>query len=76
MRSGEIRLVRWLGFITVFDARERQNDVRPVKLVVSRVDGEDLQPGEYVQGCLGDEGVWAVLDTTVRVIRPQTESPV
>lgn len=74
MRNGEIKLARWLGFITALEARERQDEVKPVKLVVSRIDGEDLESGEYVQGCLDSNGAWAVPDTSVRVIRTRSVS--
>jgi len=39
-----------------------------VKLVISRVEREDLQPGQYVQGCLTEEGVYAVIDSAVAVV--------
>jgi hypothetical protein len=65
-RDGSVRQVRWLGFINRQDARRSRG--RPVKLVISRVDCEDLAPGQYVQGCLTDAGVYAVVDSSVAVV--------
>ncbi len=58
--------VRWLGLITRDDAR--RSGGRPVKLVISRVDGVDLRLGQYVRGCLVERGVYAVIDSKVAVI--------
>ena len=65
-RDGRTHQVRWLGFIKREDARRSTG--RPVKLVISRVGREDLQPGQYVQGCLVEEGVYAVTDSVVAVV--------
>lgn len=65
-RDGSIRQIRWLGFINRRDAKRIRG--QPVKLVISRVDGVDLEAGEYVQGCLTDAGVYAVVDSQVAVI--------
>ena len=61
-----MHMVRWCGFITRADARDSKG--KPVKLVISRIDGIDLEPGQYVQGCLVDSGVYAVTDSVVAVI--------
>ena len=39
-----------------------------MKLVISRVGRTDLQPGQYVQGCLVKEGVYAVVDSEVALV--------
>jgi len=65
-RAGGTQQIRWLGFISREDAR--RSGGRPVKLLISRVEREDLQPGRFVQGCLMAEGVYAVTDTTVAII--------
>ena len=39
-----------------------------MKLVISRVGKEDLESGQYVQGCLVEEGVYAVTDSVVAVV--------
>ena len=65
-RDGRTHQMRWLGFIKREDARRSRG--RPVKLVISRVEREDLQPGQYVQGCLMEEGVYAVIDSAVAVV--------
>lgn len=40
-----------------------------MKLQISRVDGVDLTPGQFVQGCLVERGVYTVIDSGVAVIR-------
>jgi hypothetical protein len=65
-RDGRAHQIRWLGFIRREDARRSRG--RPVKLVISRVEREDLKPGQYVQGCLMEEGVYAVIDSAVAVV--------
>ena len=65
-RDGRSHQIRWLGFIKREDARRSRG--RPVKLVISRVGRTDLQPGQYVQGCLVEEGVYAVVDSAVAVV--------
>ena len=65
-RDGRTHQMRWLGFIKREDARRSRG--RPVKLVISRGEREDLQPGQYVQGCLMEEGVYAVIDSAVAVV--------
>ena len=39
-----------------------------MKLVISRVGRVDLEQGQYVQGCLVEEGVYAVTDSVVAVV--------
>ena len=65
-RDGRTHQIRWLGFIKRENARRSTG--RPVKLVISRVGKEDLQSGQYVQGCLVEEGVYAVIDSVVVVV--------
>lgn len=65
-RDGHPHDVLWLGFITRRDARRSQG--KPVKLVISRVGTTNLKPGQYVQGCLVEEGVYAVTDSVVAII--------
>ena len=64
-REGKAHQVRWLGFISRTDAKRAG---RPVKLQISRVESTDLQPGQFVQGCLVDRGVYAVIDSSVAII--------
>ncbi len=70
-RSGKAHYVRWMGFISRFDAVRSSG--KSVKLVISRVDSADLVPGQYVQGCLTDSGVYAVLDTEVAILSVDTK---
>ncbi len=67
-RDGKIDYRPWLGLIKRADAKRSTG--RPVKLLISRVDGYDLANGEYVQGCLSAcGGVYAVIDSKVAVIK-------
>lgn len=65
-RGGKNEMRPWLGLIT--RSKARQTGGLSVKLLISRVDGYDLKPGEYVQGCLVADGVYAVVDTEVAII--------
>lgn len=72
-QNGEYRYVRWLGFVSKDEAKRLG---RPVKLEISRVgQGEDFRiewvevpPGRHVQGCLTREGVYAVVEATVKIV--------
>ncbi|MEM6483883.1 MAG: hypothetical protein AAF662_02695 [Pseudomonadota bacterium] len=74
-RDNSVVYVRWLGFVSVDDAKSMSGS-RPVKLEASRVSHEsglatnwiDLEPGEFVQGCLTDQGVYAVTTERIRVL--------
>ena len=66
-RDGTYEFVPWLGFINRKHAKKSAG--MPVKLKISRVDGVDLQPGEFVQGCLVSSGVYAVIDSSVVILR-------
>lgn len=52
----------WLGTISRSEARRRG---KPVKLIISRVDGYDLAADEYVHGCWTVNGVYAVIDVAI-----------
>mgnify|MGYP000188353390 CR=1 FL=1 len=74
LRTGGVRYIRWLGFIDVSSARSLRGGV-PVKLVAAAYRSEilfsriDLEPGQYVQGFLVNDGVYGVLvDGTPRII--------
>ena len=79
LSSGEVKYVRWIGFIDIEIAKAIKS-ATPVKLKVSRYSNAagwgsgwvDLKPGEYVQGCLTVEGVYAIVTTGVRVISEST----
>ena len=58
----------WAGFKSRVEAK-RDPRALPVLLNISRVDGVDLIDGEYVQGCLLDERVYAVIDSQVSIVR-------
>ncbi len=81
-RNGACRYFPWLGFINADDAKALQlkQKARPVKLNICKVgktggSGEistrwrDLKADEFVQGCLVQAGVYAVVTDSVRVIR-------
>jgi|GEM_PF-1512770 len=65
-RDGKDHHVRWLGFIDRAEAKQIRG--RPVKLVISRVGRIDLEAGQYVQGCLVENGVYAVTDSQVAIV--------
>jgi hypothetical protein len=72
MADGRTRQVRWLGFLPLDDAKQLPR-AKAVKLDVDRysdtgVDWVSLRPGEYVQGCLTAEGVYAVTMPQVRIV--------
>ena len=75
MRCGETRFFPWRGFIELERARSLTGGV-PVKLEASRVgvrglretDWRDVLPGQFVQGCWFEGGVYAVLVPRVRVV--------
>lgn len=71
LRNGDFVNRPWLGFIDALDAKQLAN-AKPVKLVADAVnDGSgwvELRQGEHVQGCLVDAGVYAVLDSRVRIL--------
>ena len=74
-RDGSTGFVKWLGFADLEYAKSLKG-ARPVKLVVARIgvkDGfntlwTDLNPEQFVQGCLVDTGVFAIVNSTIRVI--------
>ncbi len=74
LRCGKTVNVRWLGFIDVNHARCIPN-ARPVRLLVdmftdldSPLEWRTLSPGEFVQGCLVADGVFAVVETKVKLV--------
>ena len=80
--SGEVRIVRWLGFIERREARCAPG-AKPVRLAdiaaVGRGDGaspawRSLKPNEFVHGCLTADGAWAVYDAEVAIVGPRIES--
>ncbi|MEM1155331.1 MAG: hypothetical protein AAGI44_14430 [Pseudomonadota bacterium] len=68
LRSAETRYVPWCGFIPLSLARRRPRAV-PVKLVIKAVSDVEapmqswiyLEHGQYIQGCLVEEGAYGVL---------------
>jgi hypothetical protein len=75
-RDGRCRYVKWLGFIDTETARNLGGS-KPVKLEVARIgvkaglgnEWRDLDEGEYVMGCLTEEGVYAVADVSLRTVK-------
>ena len=64
--DGCLNYMPWAGVISRLDAKLRRG--QPVKLSVSRVDGYDLKPGEYLIGCVIDGSVFAVIDTQPAIV--------
>ena len=71
LRGGGLHYVSWAGLISRRDSKIRRG--RPVKLKVSRVDGYDLQSGDYLIGSVIDGRAYAVIDTIPAVVRAQQE---
>ena len=73
--DGRLSWGEWSGYITAENAK-LINHTRSVRLLINRI-GEDqiqdLQPGQYIQGCQLGNSVWAVVDVSVRVINGPTE---
>ena len=76
--DGEVRFVRWMGFIERREARCAPG-AKPVRLAdiaaVGRDEGPNrtwrsLKPDEFVHGCLMAEGAWAVYDEDVAIVGP------
>ena len=77
-RDGEYIYYPWLGFITADKAKGTQN-ARPVKLKVQRIgtagvlnnratQWQEVPDDKHIQGCLTQQGVYAVVDVNVRVV--------
>ena len=75
LNSGELYYVKWLGFLTQRQAQSMPN-ARPVKLKISRYCQDygqwptwiDMAPGQFVQGCLVERGVYAVTIDSARIV--------
>ena len=66
LKGGGIHYLPWAGVISRQDAKLRGG--KPVKLKVSRIDGYDLESGEYLVGCVIEGGAYAVIDTTPALV--------
>lgn len=74
-RNGEYRYLPWLGFL---DRSEASTGGKSVKLLIDRIgqgdsDGwnikwVDVERGRHVLGCLTPQGVFAVIDQSVKVV--------
>ncbi len=74
-RNGRRRWAYWMGFMAAENARMLRV-AKPVRLEIQRIGTDeirDLAPGEYVQGCLIGEQVWAVFDAEMRIVAGPTE---
>ena len=67
-KDKKIDYIRWAGFIRR-DLAKANRRAKPVLLLISRIDGNDLEVGEYVQGCLIENQVYAVIDSAVSVVK-------
>lgn len=68
LKNQALKQMRWAGFIRRETAKKDYRS-KPVLLAVSRIDGEDLKEGEYVQGCLIGTNVYAVIDSKVAIVK-------
>lgn len=80
LKNGHTVYKRWLGFIDIEEARrlQLQKVATPVRLAAEQYANEDfsvrwqdLRSDQFVQGCLVDEGVYGVTESTVRIVRKQ-----
>lgn len=76
LKNGETQSHLWLGFIDLEKARKMKHAIA-VKLMVTQYSNDEIRMGwisvpngEYVQGCLTDQGVYGVTQTTVRLVSP------
>lgn len=75
LRDGDYKCERWLGFIDETDARQLPA-ARPVLLKIFRYSNGayllspwiDVPKGEFVQGCLVEDGVYAITQTQVKLV--------
>ena len=75
MRNGQYHHVPWLGFVSAAEARQLPR-ARPVKLKIARIgkikeintQWQDVPRGKHVQGCLTQQGVYAIVNMDVRVV--------
>lgn len=73
LRTGEYRYVRWLGFI---DRDQAKAAGKPVKLKIDRIGTtqgfstawEEVAVGKHVQGCMTKDGVYAVIEQSIRLV--------
>ena len=75
IRDGAVKYARWPGFIPLDEAKKKPG-LRPVRLETQRYSSgdrfewTDVKPGEYVQGCLTEEGVYAVVTSSIPIVCP------
>ncbi len=73
LRSGSYSYHAWLGFI---DRDKAEIIGKPVKLKIARVgldnlatvEWRDVPEGKHVQGCLTQQGVFAVVTQNIRIV--------
>jgi len=75
-KAGDIKMMRWLGFISVAKARALHNEkaAKSVRLNVNQYSNEDtavrfidIPTDTFVQGCLTQDGVYCVIEAQVRL---------
>ena len=72
LRDGKLKYYRWCGFMS----RQQAKDSRgiSIKLSIYRVDDYYLSAGEYVHGCLTDQGAFALIDSSVAILNTDLTS--
>ena len=74
LKNGEFRSVPWCGLISKQAAKKMQ--ARPVKIRALRwgydlghsIEWQEIPDGKFLQGCLTGEGVYAVVDSELRIV--------
>ena len=74
LKNGECRSVPWCGFVSRQAAKKMQ--ARSVKIRSLRwvydlglsIEWHEIPSGQYVQACLTEQGVFAVVDSELRIV--------
>ena len=57
-----VKFHKWLGPINRTEGKKRG---RPCRVLLSRVDGYDLKPGEFGHGVWTEQGVYVIADVAI-----------
>lgn len=74
LKNGEFRSLPWCGFVSRQTAKKILG--RPVKIRALRwgydlglsIEWHEIPSGQYVHACLTEEGVYAIVDSELRIV--------